>query len=86
MVALATKVTSVYIVACSRLRDSRVHENSKSAKTKIKRKESEERTPPHFTSALIFSLFIYFFHPYHLRAWDRLGIEVHLKLNYAKRG
>ena len=84
---LATKMTAVYIVACSRLRDSRVHKNTKSAKMKIKRKETEERTPPPFSCAIVFSRVLQFTrHLYNLRAWNRLSIEVHLKLNYAKRG
>ena len=67
--ALATKMTAVYIVACSTLRDSRVRENSKSAKSKIKRKETEERTLPPFYGALIFSRALHFTrHPYYLRA------------------
>ena len=66
---LATKMTAVYIVACSRLRDSRVRKNTKSAKMKIKRKETEERTPPPFSSAIVFSRVLHFTrHLYNLRA------------------
>ena len=66
---LATKMTAVYIVACSRLRDSRVRKNTKSAKMKIKRKETEERTPPPLSSAIVFSRVLHFTrHLYNLRA------------------